>query len=60
MYSYSPCVYIAQDLITYCACVGDGLLKIEEQNVGKKTVITMGFKLKSLVISNKSYFDRDI
>ena len=52
------CLYSSR--FDYCACVGDGLLKIEEQNVCKKTVITMGFKLKSLVITNKSYFDRDI
>ena len=52
------CLYSSR--FDYCACVGDGLLKIEEQNVCKKTVITMGFKLKSLVISNKSYFDRHL
>ena len=57
MYSYSSC---AKDFINFCAWAGECLLKNEEQNFQKKTVITLLFKLKALVIGNKSDIDGDI
>ena len=57
MYNYSSC---AKDFINFCAWAGECLLKNEEQNFQKKTVITLLFKLKALVIGNKSDLDGDI
>ena len=37
----------------FSGCAGEYLLKSAEQNFQKKTVITLAFKLKALVIGNK-------
>ena len=57
MYSYSSC---AKNCIHFCACAGECLLKSEEQNFQKKTVIILIFKLKALVFDNKANLDGDI
>ena len=57
MYSYSSC---AKDFIHFCVSAGKCLLKNEEQTFQKKTVIILLFKLKALVIGNKSDLDGDI
>ena len=56
-YRYNSCF---KDFIHFCACAGKWLLKHEEQNFQKKTLITLLFKFKALVIGNKSDLDRDI
>ena len=44
----------------FCACADECLLKNAEQKFQKKTVITLVFKLKTLVIGNKFDLGRDI
>ena len=44
----------------FCASAGECVLKNEERNYQRKTVITLIFKLKALVIGNKSDLDGDI
>ena len=41
-------------------CAGECLLENEEQNIWKKTVITLLFQLKALVIRNISDLDGEI
>ena len=57
MKRYSSC---AKDFISVHGQVREFLLKNKEQNVLKKTVITLVFKLKALVICNKSNLDGNI